>query len=412
MTTLIFSAMSRVLPLRRMPAVSMKIYSVPWCITAWSTESRVVPATGETMARSSPVSALSRVDLPTFGRPMMATLIPAGAGGAVGSSAGASPRANPWVTRSSRASTPMPCSDDTGNTSAMPSPKNSLVRPSRSCESILLTASETGLPRRLSIRARSRSLPVISARPSTRKMMWSAVFKTNSAWRRICPGMYSWSCTTMPPVSISSKRRPSSTGKGILWAVLDSGIDGSHPHFDKHGNLRDLPAPLTHMDFMADPPARLALPADDYGHGTHVAGIIAGELEASSPTPPVAIVRERDQNGKIAYTADHTLGSVVAIAPECKLVSFKVLDQNGQGPISNVIAALDMIQEINGFGRQIVIHGVNLSVGYDFDAEWFACGQSPVCVEVNRLVKSGVCVVIAAGNTGLHQPVHLNANGT
>src|ERR1035438_4693376 len=305
----------------------------------------------------------------------------------------------------------MPCSADTGNTSAMPRPKNSLVRPSRICESILLTARETGLPRRLSIRARSRSLPVISARPSTRKMMWSAVFKTNSAWRRICPGMYSWSCTTMPPVSISSKRRPSSTGKGILWAVLDSGIDGSHPHFDKHGNLRDLPAPLTHMDFMADPPARLALPADDYGHGTHVAGIIAGELEASSPTPPVAIVRERDQNGKIAYTADHTLGSVVAIAPECKLVSFKVLDQNGQGPISNVIAALDMIQEINGFGRQIVIHGVNLSVGYDFDAEWFACGQSPVCVEVNRLVKSGVCVVIAAGNTGRGFALTINDPG-
>src|ERR1035438_5504471 len=141
------------------------------------------------------------------------------------------------------------------------------------------------------------------------------------------------------------RRAFASTGKGILWAVLDSGIDGSHPHFDKHGNLRDLPAPLTHMDFTADPPALLGLPADDYRHGPHVA---------------CPIVRERDQNGKIAYTADDTLGSVVAIAPECKLVSFKVLDRNGQGPISNVIAALDLIQEINGFGRQIVIHGVNL----------------------------------------------------
>jgi subtilisin family serine protease len=43
---------------------------------------------------------------------------------------------------------------------------------------------------------------------------------------------------------------------------------------------------------------------------------------------------------------------------------------------------------------------VNLSVGYDFDAEMFACGQSPVCAEVNRLVQSGVVVVAAAGNTG------------
>jgi len=34
-----------------------------------------------------------------------------------------------------------------------------------------------------------------------------------------------------------------------------------------------------------------------------------------------------------------------------------------------------------------LIHGVNLSVGYDFEPEWFACGQSPLCVEVNRLVR-------------------------
>ena len=41
-----------------------------------------------------------------------------------------------------------------------------------------------------------------------------------------------------------------------------------------------------------------------------------------------------------------------------------------------------------------------MSVGYDFEPEWFACGQSPLCVEVDRLVKSEVVVVVAAGNTG------------
>ena len=46
------------------------------------------------------------------------------------------------------------------------------------------------------------------------------------------------------------------------------------------------------------------------------------------------------------------------------------------------------------------VHGVNMSVGYDFDPKWFACGQSPLCVEVDRLVRSGVVVVVAAGNTG------------
>src|SRR6185295_7385578 len=67
---------------------------------------------------------------------------------------------------------------------------------------------------------------------------------------------------------------------------------------------------------------------------------------------------------------------------------------------SNLIAAIEAIQEINGHGRFLRIHGVNLSVGYDFEPEWFACGQSPLCVEVDRLVRSGVIVVVAAGNSG------------
>jgi serine protease AprX len=41
-----------------------------------------------------------------------------------------------------------------------------------------------------------------------------------------------------------------------------------------------------------------------------------------------------------------------------------------------------------------------MSLGYNFEPEWFACGQSPLCAEVDRLVKSGVVVVVAAGNTG------------
>ena len=47
-----------------------------------------------------------------------------------------------------------------------------------------------------------------------------------------------------------------------------------------------------------------------------------------------------------------------------------------------------------------MIAGVNLSVGYPFDAKWFGCGQSPLCQEVDRLVRSGVVVVSAAGNSG------------
>jgi subtilisin family serine protease len=46
------------------------------------------------------------------------------------------------------------------------------------------------------------------------------------------------------------------------------------------------------------------------------------------------------------------------------------------------------------------IHGVNLSIGYEFDPQWFACGRSPLCSEVDKLVRSGVVVVVAAGNSG------------
>ncbi len=77
-----------------------------------------------------------------------------------------------------------------------------------------------------------------------------------------------------------------------------------------------------------------------------------------------------------------------------------MLDAEGQGTASNLIAAIATIQKMNGYGRRLQVHGVNMSVGYDFEPEWFACGQSPLCVEVNRLVRSGVVVVVAAGNTG------------
>ena len=217
---------------------------------------------------------------------------------------------------------------------------------------------------------------------------------------------------SVPTVKADAGRRAfAATGKGIIWAVLDSGIDPTHAHFDKHSNLRDLPAPLKHMDFTQDPPVVVQDPIDDYGHGTHVAGIIAGELESTATQKPIAIVRERNEKGQVIYRREDTVGTVFGVAPECKLVSYKVIDSQGEGPVSNVIAAIEKIQEINGFGRQMIIHGVNLSLGYDFEPEWFACGQSPVCVEVDRLVRSGVIVVVAAGNTGKGFALTINDPG-
>ena len=194
----------------------------------------------------------------------------------------------------------------------------------------------------------------------------------------------------------------SAWGTGITWAVMDSGIQHDHQHFQKYANID--PVSGWHKDFTVDG----AGPFDDKnGHGTHVAGIIAGEWRVPVEAPketrrPLAVSRYlKTGTGTEDIEYQQTrLDGICGMAPRCKLVSLRVLDENGKGAVSNLIAAIDHVQEINGQGRRLLIHGVNMSLGYNFEPEWFACGQSPLCVEVDRLVKTGVVVVVAAGNTG------------
>jgi subtilisin family serine protease len=180
---------------------------------------------------------------------------------------------------------------------------------------------------------------------------------------------------------------------------MDSGIDKEHHHFSLHANIH--PEPTLHRDFTIDGNDPFN---DENGHGTHVAGIIAGEWQVEHDTPmekrPLAVSRYLKTKTKDVEYVETRLDGISGMAPRCKLVSLRVLDEDGKGSVSNLIAAIDHIQEINGYGRRLIIHGLNMSVGYDFEPEWFACGQSPLCTEVDRLVKSGVVVVVAAGNTG------------
>jgi serine protease AprX len=187
-------------------------------------------------------------------------------------------------------------------------------------------------------------------------------------------------------------------GREIVWAVIDSGIDRKHEHFLTKGTL-DVALPIQHCDFTPGGDQNSAQ-VDKFGHGSHVAGIIAGAYISSATTPKAKATRTKLGLGDQVETFDEELSQIAGMAPSCKLVSLKVLDDNGNGDVSNIIAAIDRIQTINDFGRNLKIHGVNLSVGYEFDPLWFACGQSPVCGEVDRLVRSGVVVVAAAGNTG------------
>lgn len=214
-------------------------------------------------------------------------------------------------------------------------------------------------------------------------------------------------------------------GEGVVWAVLDSGINGAHPHFKKtqpHFQA-DIPEmlPLVHKDFTPagrtdyDPNAKPASDKsaleDHFGHGSHVAGIIAGCWETAEPDGELVVGTEvRDERNDKPIPQRDKLKRISGVAPKAKLLSLKVIADRagtndapqtaGQGKVSWILMAIDQVQRWNQYGKRLLVHGVNMSLGYDFDPRWFACGQSPICVEVNRLVRSGVVVVVSAGNGG------------
>lgn len=239
-------------------------------------------------------------------------------------------------------------------------------------------------------------------------------------------------------------------GEGIVWAVLDSGIDGQHAHFTEkqtlHGRIDSLGVrtPIEHRDYTPDGDAQkqaatgsisatgggkrsgdASALTDRLGHGTHVAGIISGYWTTEEKGGLRVVGTEmRDENSGAGSNskpliARETLTSISGVAPLSKVVSLKVIadvtrtddfkQTRGQGKVSWVLRAIDDIQRWNQNGRRLLIHGVNMSIGYDFDPRWFACGQSPLCAEVNRLVKSGVSVVVSAGNSGYSS--YISGNG-
>ncbi|MGH8899238.1 MAG: S8 family peptidase [Egibacteraceae bacterium] len=187
-------------------------------------------------------------------------------------------------------------------------------------------------------------------------------------------------------------------GQDIVWAVLDSGIDYNHDHFTRHSNLK-LDGRLAHRTFVAHTSDADAT-RDPAGHGTHVAGILAGEqIVTADEKPMVAATWYHDDQGNTRVEGLE-LREIRGMAPRCRLLSCKVLRDDRSGDLAALLAALQYIQELNDDGRHLQVHGVNLSVGYPFDPSWFAAGLTPVCREVDRLVRSGVVVVVAAGNTG------------
>jgi subtilisin family serine protease len=158
------------------------------------------------------------------------------------------------------------------------------------------------------------------------------------------------------------------TCEDVTWAVVDNGIDAAHPAL--HGSRVET------RNYTDD--------AAGGGHGTHIAGIIAGHAPAHRFT---------------------------GVAPRCRILNYKVLGSAPARP-SVVIRALDDIAATNRRAGRLAIHGVNISLGYlnEEDFKLFAPGHSPLCQAVDRLVRSGVFVAVAAGDFGAR--VHLSDDGT
>jgi len=150
---------------------------------------------------------------------------------------------------------------------------------------------------------------------------------------------------------------PALTGDGIAIAVIDSGIDA------KHNALKN------RVRYSYDFTGGNGI--DKYGHGTHVAATIAGEM------------------GRTSYTREYR-----GVAPEASLINLRVLDDNGVGTVSGVVEAIDWAVEHRA---QYKIRVLNLSLGAPVLQPY---RDDPLCEAVERAVQAGLVVVAAAGNFG------------
>lgn len=157
------------------------------------------------------------------------------------------------------------------------------------------------------------------------------------------------------------------TGKGIGVCILDTGI---YEHIDFTGRIW---AFYDFLDFKRRP-------YDDNGHGTHVAGLVAGDGTAS-------------------------MGKYRGAAPGCGIISLKVLDRYGTGSQDDVLRALRWIRENR---QQYRIRVVNISVGTTCNSKR---NHARLLESVEQLWDEGVVVVTAAGNQG-PRPGSITAPGS
>jgi serine protease AprX len=201
---------------------------------------------------------------------------------------------------------------------------------------------------------------------------------------------------TTEPINAPAVWQLGYKGSNIGVAVIDSGITpvpdlALNPGLPSLSSVTNLLASLTEVapgatgrivysqNFVANEKDAL----DHYGHGTHVAGLIAGNGAQSAGS---------------GYFRTFT-GS----APNASLINLRVLDENGAGSDSAVIAAIEQAIALKG---KYNIRVINLSLGRPVYESY---ALDPLCQAVERAWKAGIVVVVAAGNDGRN--LNLNSEG-
>jgi len=154
-------------------------------------------------------------------------------------------------------------------------------------------------------------------------------------------------------------------GTGVGVAIIDSGIY-SHPDLLSAASGRS--RVVYRQSFIG------GLQNDDFGHGTHVAGIVAGSGATSNVPGSLHVLR--------------------GIAPNANLLDLRVLDQNGSSNDSVVIAAIETAVNLK---NRYNVRVINLSLGRPI---YESCTLDPLCQAAEAAWNDGIVVVAAAGNLG------------
>jgi len=160
------------------------------------------------------------------------------------------------------------------------------------------------------------------------------------------------------------------TGTGITIGIIDTGVD--YTHSDLGGCFGQNCKVISGYDFVNND----ADPMDDQGHGTHVAATSAGK-------------------GDYNNNGIRDINEFWGIAPDAKIVAYKVLSSSGSGTAANIIAAIERSIDPNQDGdTSDRIHIISLSLGGPGDPD------DPMSRSIDRAVENGVVAVVAAGNSG------------